>query len=75
MDTKELAESVKRLRELNAFSALLETQSEYWKDAMQTINTLVALVGEMNDDLKWCDFVSKAMEKSAPIAALAKEGE
>lgn len=87
MTPEELAESVKRLRELYhpAFSHAVD-------DFMQTINALVDLVVEMSEALGsckytkvmwqngknetfWFDFykTERAQTKSAPIATLAKE--
>lgn len=84
MKPEELAESVRRLRE----------DANGPTEAIQTINALVDLVGEMGEALGsckytkvtwqngenetfWFDFykTERAQTKSAPIAALVKEGE
>lgn len=95
MTPEELAENVKRLREINALKQRSEQPiSETFKpinqaraeldyhnichdsmpQAIQTINALVQLVGEMHERLLHYEFKTDTTPaKSAPIAQLAKE--
>lgn len=88
MTPQELAESVKRLRDRSVLAVKHSYPDRFPIEAIQTINALVQLVGEMEPYL-WhkyhCDFTNSFTKdcncdfhelntKSAPIAALAKGG-
>lgn len=78
MDTKELAESVKRLREIYACHNGADPH-----ELMYAVNALVQLMGEMHQPIKYgaeykfgdgdiTRMFEQALAKSAPIAELAK---
>lgn len=92
MTPTETAESVKRLRELDAQKTRSEShfhdfETTVYNDAMQTINALVQLVGEMSEvlgDVWYSEFgesetcleggwIKPVLTKAKPIAELAKE--
>lgn len=80
MTPEQIAENVKRLREIqnkqmdlmHSYEIYRQVRSDNFKDCIETINALVQLVGELYDpaDAKQ---ESDALAKAAPIAALAKE--
>ena len=81
MTPEQITENVKRLREfmdermaarnidVEQFLTIETKSAMLFPDAIQTINALVQLVGEMHQRMRP---YSSIIEKSSPIAALAK---
>lgn len=70
MDTKELAENVKRLLDVIPAHLKADPENNMLRNAGETINALVQLVGEMEGSLKRIAHAGQMLNQRRPIRDL-----